>query len=247
MLFQKAVRREVEKQLAEISVKPEAILPKTYAALPEIRRGMYRHVYVPFGEAHVWMELRSLNATQIQECGDIALIEIVVKKGTAGRAEALELRNTLENLAKAVMNSPTWAEFEALVYGRDNVIRERRAELAALKERVEADPALERRFRGEIESLEVFVGYLLPENTLHFLAQYALGLDVSDVKKLSSDKLLEAAVWARRHTGKPHEYFEGAVLTDRDRNEIDNAAAVLYFEKYERNTIGRRRKNERKF
>lgn len=234
MLFEKTIRREVERQLAEISVKPEAILPKTYAALPEIRRGMYQYVYVPFGDAHVWMELRNLNATQIRECGDISLIETMVKKGKPTRTEILQLRNTIENLCKAVMNSPTWAEFETMVYGHDRVIRDRRTELAALKKRVAADPALEREFRGEIESLEVFIGYLLPENAMQFLAYYALGLDVSDVKKLTADKLLEAAAWAKRHHGKPHEYFEGAVLTDRDRNEIDNAAALLYHEKYER-------------
>jgi hypothetical protein len=234
VLFEKIIRREVEKQLAGISVKPEAILPKTYAALPEIRRGMYQYVYVPFGAAHVWMELRSLNATQIQECGDIALIETTAKKGRLSRTELLELRNTIENLAKAAMNSPTWKEFEALVYGHDNVIRERRTELEALKEKVKADPALERQFRGDIESLEVFLGYLLPENTMQFLAQHALGLDITDVKKLTADRLLEAAVWAKRHGGKPHEYFEGAILTDRDRVEVDNAAVVLYHEKYEK-------------
>jgi hypothetical protein len=234
VFFAKTIRQEIEKQLAEISVKPAAILPKTYAALPEIRRGMYQYVYVPFGDVHVWMELRSLNATQIQECGSIALIETAAKKGKMSRAGILELRNTMENLAKAVMNSPTWAEFEALIYGHDNVIRERRAELAGLKEKVKGDRELTRRFQEEIESLEVFTGYLLPENTLNFLAYYALGLDISDVKKLTADRLLEAAVWAKRHNGKPHEYFEGAVLTDRDRNEIDNAAAVLYHEKYEK-------------
>jgi hypothetical protein len=234
MLFEKTVRQEVEKQLAGISVKPEAILPKTYAALPEIRRGMYQYVYVPFGESHVWMELRSLNATQIQECGDISLIETVEKKGKHNKTEALELRNTIENLAKATMNSPTWAEFETMIYGHDNVIRERKAELAALKERVKAEPALEKQFGAEIESLEIFLGYLLPDDTMNFLARYALGLDVSDVKKLTADRLIEAAAWAKRHNGKPHEYFEGAVLTDRDRTEIDAAAAVLYHEKYEK-------------
>jgi hypothetical protein len=234
MFIKKAIRREVERQLAAIAVKPEAILPKTYAALPEIRRAMFQYVYVPFGEAHVWMELRSLNATQIQECGDITLIQTVAKKTRPSREEALELRNTIENLARAVMNSPTFSEFEAMVYGRDKVIRERREELAKLEARVKADPALERRFKDEIQSLWAFVGYLLPENTMNFLASYALGLDISDVKKLSADRLLEAAAWAKRHNGKPHEYFEGAVLTDRDRNEIDLAAAVLYHEKYEK-------------
>jgi hypothetical protein len=234
MLFSKTIRREIERQLAAISIKPEAILPKTYSALPEMRRGMFQYVYVPFGEAHVWMELRSLNATQIRECGDISLIETLPKKGKPTRDEALELRNTVENLAKAVMNSPTYAEFERMVLGGDNVIKERRAALAALEKRVAGSPELEKRFRGEIESLRVFLGYLLPENAMQFLAEYALGLDISDVKKLTADKLLEAAAWAKRHTGKPHEYFEGAILTDRDRNEIDNASAALYHEKYER-------------
>jgi hypothetical protein len=233
-VFAKTIRREVERQFAEISVKPEAILPKTYAALPEIRRGMYQYVYVPFGEAYVWTELRNLNNTQIQECGDISLIETVAHKKKLSQNEMLEIRNTLENLAKATMNSPTWAEFETMVYGHDNVIRERRAELAALKERVEKDPALQSKFAQDIKSLEIFVGYLLPENTMHFLAHYALGLDISDVKKLTVDRLLESAAWAKRHNGKPHEYFEGAVLTDRDRIEIDDAADALYHEKYEK-------------
>jgi hypothetical protein len=52
------------------------------------------------------------------------------------------------------------------------------------------------------------------------------------VKKLTADRFLEAAVWAKRHNGKPHEYFDGSILTDRDRPEIDNAADVLYHEKY---------------
>jgi fido (protein-threonine AMPylation protein) len=140
MIFEKTIRREVERRLAEISVKPEAILPKTYAALPEIRRGMYQYVYVPFGDTRVWMELRSLNATQIRECGDISLIETLSKKGRPTRQEALELRNTVENLAKAVMNSPTWAEFETMVYGKDNVIKERRAARCAREDRVKDDP-----------------------------------------------------------------------------------------------------------
>jgi hypothetical protein len=233
MWLKNTIRREVEKQLAEISVKPEAILPKTYAALPEIRRGMYRYVYVPFGDAHVWMELRGLNASQIQECGDLALIEVVAKKGKATRAEAIDLRNIQESLARAVMNSPTYAEFEKLIYGHDNVIRERRKELADIKEQLKDNPALAREFKAEVESLEMFLGYILPENTLLFLTQWALGTDISDVKKLTADRLLEAAILAKRGNDNPHDHITG-ILTDRDMGEIDRAAWYLYAEKYER-------------
>jgi hypothetical protein len=88
----------------------------------------------------------------------------------------------------------------------------------------------------------MFLGYILPENTLLFLTQWALGLDVSEVKRLTRDKLLEAGVWAKRHHGKPHEYFQGAVFTDRDRNEIDQAADWLFWNTYERRAMPQRRK-----
>jgi hypothetical protein len=78
-----------------------------------------------------------------------------------------------------------------LVYGHDQVLQEKRKKLAALQEQLQADPALAQEFKGDMDHLEMFLGYILPENTLLFLTQWALGRDVSVVKRLTRDKLRE--------------------------------------------------------
>jgi hypothetical protein len=220
------IAAEVSRQLSEISVKPEAILPKTYEPLSEIRRALYHWVYVPFNDARVWLELRCLNAIQIKACGDMSLLEIIAAKKAAEEDE-LNLLNLQENLARAVMNTPTYEEFEKIVLGRDRVLDERRKKLAEVEELASKDKRLERTYGNEINNLKKFVGYLLPMNTMAFLTRWALGVDVSDIKKLSKDHLLEAAHLAKAGGDNPHDHIAG-LLTDRDMEEIDRAAWHLW-------------------
>jgi hypothetical protein len=233
--IQQICRAEITRQINETVIKPEAVLPAGYKPLAEIRRAMIQWVYTPFADAYVWLELRSLNANQIEACGNISLIEVIARKReNTSRTEMIELRNTQENLAKAVMNNPTFAEFEKIIYGEDRVITERRERIAGLRRRIdeaprEEKPALEREFSAELDALELFTGYILPENTIMFLTQWALGLDVSEIKTLTKDRLLDAARLAKAGGDNPHDHLSG-IFTDRDREEIDKAAWYLWFE-----------------
>jgi hypothetical protein len=220
------IAAEVSRQLSEISVKPEAILPKTYEPLSEIRRALYHWVYVPFNDAYVWLELRCLNSIQIKACGDISLIEIIARKKPSEEDE-LNLLNLQENLSRSVMNTPTYEEFEKIVLDRDHVMDERRRKLAEIEGLVNKDKRLGITYGEEINNLKKFIGYLLPINTMTFLTRWALGLDVSDVKKLSKDNLLEAAYLAKAGGDNPHNHITG-LLTDRDMEEIDRAAWYLW-------------------
>jgi hypothetical protein len=245
-MIKKHVERIVNGYLERLVNTPASVLPQGYNPLEKIRAALYKWVYVPFNDTFVWLELKCLNTTQIESCGNFALLENMVKNPQkATRNELLAMRNAQEKLCMAVMNKPTYKEFEAMVDGNDNVIKERRAELEQLKKNIkEADISEEARteMRDRIFGIELYLGYKLPENTFGFLTRWALGGDVSDIKKLSRDKLLEAAQLAKANNCRPTDYIKG-VFTERDNKEIDLAATCIRFEWEEeqaRNKKGRK-------
>lgn len=218
-----------------------ANMPIGYDPLPKIRGGLYHWLYIPFNGTRIWCELRSLNANQIESCGDFALLQNIIKNpAKAARADIIRMRNAQEKLAIAVLNKPTYSEFEKMIYEKDNVIRDKRAELAAIKadfeiSRKNLTPLQTALIKEQIDNLEFFLGYLLPEDTFGFLTQWALGADISEVKSLTRKKLLEAALLAKNANTSPSKYISG-IFTDRDKSEIEKAAWIVYQEWAEENS-----------
>ena len=54
----------------------------------------------------------------------------------------------------------------------------------------------------------------------------ALGMDVSDIRKLTKEKLLTAYSKARLYGGKPSDFTPG-MFTEGDRQNIDDYATII--------------------
>jgi hypothetical protein len=92
----------------------------------------------------------------------------------------------------------------------------------------------------EIDDAELFNGYVLPHDTTVALTNIALGMDVSDIKKMTREKLLAAYNKARLYNQKPSDFIPG-IFTDGDRENINNYATMLGYEeekKRSKNRVG---------
>jgi len=211
-------------------------LPAGYNPIERIRGALLHWVEVPFNGVRVWCELRCPNATQIEQCGDISNIAELSKSGEGEapdytRDEILQIRNYQENLCRLVFNKPTLDNIAALVGERDFVLSEKREELRRIRERLEQNiGSMTEAEKNEIDarvcSLELQLGFILPDDAMAFAAKWAMGNDVSHVKTLTRENLLRAASLAKTHGKAPSDYLSG-VFTDHNKADIDLRASML--------------------
>ena len=238
--IEKAVNDEIERRFGP-DEKPGP--PSGYNPLDRIRGAMYHWMPVPFAGDIVWCKLRTLNATQIESCGDIGLIRSGGDDAAPPDKEVIiELRNTQEALIKAALMSPTYEDIERMIYDEDHVIDEYRKELAELEAMVESanDMTPEQRdeLNAEMYRLKLYTGFVLPEDTFAYLTSWILGIDVSDIKKITREQLYRAAIMAKNGSDNPSDHISG-IFTDRDRGEIDRAAWSVFNEHKELESIGK--------
>jgi hypothetical protein len=106
-MFKKLINRLISEELdRRAAPESKVVLPVGYNPLERIRGGFYHLVQVPFNGVSVWCELRCLNASQIEACGNIS--SITGEKRELSWQEIIQIRNIQENLAKAVLNKPTF-------------------------------------------------------------------------------------------------------------------------------------------
>lgn len=243
-LFDRIVSRALDRELArrsQLQGRGGDLLPPGYHPMHVIRGAMLSWVQVPFAGVKVWCELKTLNRTQQEACGALTLIELDHGEGEQPtREDLLRMRNTQEALAKEVLNRPKFEDIEAMLIGKDFVLADKRRELEEIKATdLDSCTAAERReIEAIISKLELYLAYILPEDTMDFLTRWALGVDVTDIKKLGYDQLLAAAIRAERNHSAPHENISG-VFTEFDIADIDDTAwHCLAMERQERATGG---------
>lgn len=239
-MFKKLVRRLVREELESRIIKDSPGLPVGYNPLETIRGGLFHWVQVPFNGVSVWCELRCLNATQIRACGDYSNI---VRGGTEKitTEQMIELRNYQEKLIIACMNRPTYDEIAVLAGENDFVIREKRKELEEIKkvDLTGLSGEEQSKLKQRITSTELFLGFLLPDDTFQFLAGWINGADVSDIKKINDDLFLEAAILAENGHDNPSDHISG-VFIDHDKQNIDRYAWKLYVDHMKSRNPGRK-------
>jgi hypothetical protein len=141
------------------------------------------------------------------------------------------IRNYQEEICKIVLNIPTFDHICKLVSADDFVISEKKKELEELtryfEENKEKMTEVEKaNIDIQIKTLNLMIGFLLPDDTMAFLCRWAMGNDISDVKKLTRENLLKAAALAKAHNKAPSDYLSG-VFTDFNKNEIDAYASSI--------------------
>jgi hypothetical protein len=136
-----------------------------------------------------------------------------------------------ENIAKATLNNPTYAQFETEFLKRDNTLKDVRAEIEALKTKLESMPPCDERarLRANLENLDLIVGYILPHNTMAFLTKVALGGDVTDTRKLTRQIIHDSYERVLTYGGKVTDYIPSGVYTDVVKDEIERMAENVFW------------------
>jgi len=152
----------------------------------------------------------------------------------------IKTKRLRELCCRAVLNRPTFEEFESAIYGKDKVIENNRKRLEEIRKEINAASGQEKHeLQTELNRLELFTGYILPDDTMLALTNIALGMDVSDIKKVTKEKLIAAYAQARLYNGRPSDFIPG-IFTDGDRKNIDDYATMLGLEEEAKNAKNRR-------
>jgi len=196
----------------------------------KIRGALFHWVAVPFNGVDVFCQLRCPNATQLEQCGDVTniVLDADEKRRELTAGEVIALRNYQEAVCKIVFNVPTFDEIGAVINDGDFVIAGKRGALREITERFEAGKGEmtmveQRELRAQMEVLELELGFVLPGDTMAFITHWAMGNDISDVKRVTRRQLLRAAALAKAARKAPSDYLSGT-YTDFNRAEIDAQA-----------------------
>jgi len=242
-MFEKLIEAAVEKALDRRTVRPDRKLtPEGYHPLPEIMGKLYEWVFIPFRGAEILVEIRYPRSTQLPDVDKLyGIIDQQKKETKLTRQQIIDFLNIQEECCKAVLNRPTFEELEQAIHGKDCVLETNRKRIAELREKIKTVNGSEKfELQQEIDRAELFTGYILPDDTMIVLTNIALGVDISDITKLTREKLITAYSKARLYNGKPSDYIPG-VFTDGDRQNIDDYATLLGSEE-EAKRIKNRRK-----
>jgi hypothetical protein len=242
-MFLKIIEAAVEKALDRRTIRPDKKLTiEGYHPLPEIMGELYAWVFVPFRGAEILVEIRYPRSTQLPEVDKLyGIIDQQKKEAKLTRQQMIDVMNIQEECCKAVLNRPTFEELEQTIYGKDKVLESRKKCLEDMRSKLKLVYGYEKQeLQTEIDKTELFTGYILPDDTMVALTNIALGVDISDIKKLSKEKLLAAYSKARLYNQRPSDFIPG-IFTDGDRQNIDNYATLLGSEEEVKRNKDRRR------
>jgi len=229
-LFEKLIETAVEKALDRRTIRPDKKLTLVgYHPLPEIMGALYEWLLIPFRGAEILVEVRYPRSTQLPDVDKLyAIIDQQKKDKKLTRQQMIDILNVQEECCKATLNRPTFEELSKSIHDKDNVLANNKKELEAFDEKLKEvkNEATKRELQLERDRLELFCGYVLPDDTMVVLTNVALGADISDIKKITREKLLVAYTKAKLYSGKPSDFVPG-LFTDGDRQNIDDYATWL--------------------
>lgn len=214
------------------------VIVREPSALEIVRDAKYPLIAAPFFGQKLMVQVRELTQAEIASIGEFSLIETfydkVMKKDGLARDKWRELvryADRTHDICKAAMFCPTYEQV-MLALGADPEIDRRREELDELRENLTHAPdGRERReLEAEIDRLRIWVDLLLPEDFSAWIVAYALGLDRSDIRKVTENMLVEAAVLAELGHDNPHDHIEGR-FTEFNKVDIDKRAWLLWSER----------------
>jgi hypothetical protein len=188
---------------------------------------------LPFNGSIVYCKVRCLNHLQLRAVGEFNLIDIrkpEEKDGEYTLQGMIDVVNWEENLVKETLIAPSFDEINDRVYGTDNRISKLKKRLNEIRELINTVEAEERKpLAKEADSIELYIGSLLPTDFMDAVTSWATGSNRTDIKKVTRDMLLEAAILAANGKDNPADHLTGNFL-DFHKEEINKSAWIVYNE-----------------
>ncbi len=199
-------------------------------------------ISAPFNGADVFVRLRELNAIQIRSCGDFSLIELfdgstIKAVGKMTVRQMMEFAKYQNAIVRESLLEPTYAELmewcEVDPTGHAEGLKVLLATLKDTEAGKERDDLVE-----QINAHRIWLNMILPQDFTGAIMAYALGMDKSDIKRLTWDVLYRAAILAKRGHDNPHDHVDG-YFTPFNKIDIDTRAWMIFEQERERAKSGR--------
>jgi len=232
------IETAVEKVIERRTVRPDRKLTvEGYNPLPEIMGQLYEWVFIPFNGKELLVQIRYPKATQLPDVDKLShLVDEKIKDRKLTHQQMVEVLNIQEECCRAVLKCPSFEELECAIYGDDSIYERKRKELKEIQKKINTLSGQEKHeLQMEHNKVELFAGYILPDDTMLCLTKIALGTNVTDIKKLTKDRLISAYNKARLYNGRPSDFIPG-IFTDGDRMNIDDYATMLGLEEEAKNS-----------
>ena len=226
----KRIDAAVENAIDRRTVRPDKKLTlEGYHPLPEIMGTLFEWLLIPFRGAEILVEVRYPRSTQLPNVDKLYnIINEEKEEKKLSRQDVIDILNIQEECCKAILNRPTFDEIEKAIHGKDKIREKNVKTLEELKAKLDGVKNDQEKYalKKEIEMNELCIGYSLPDDTMLALTNIALGIGVSDIKKITKEKLVTAYFKARMYNSKPSDFIPG-LFTDGDRENVDDYATIL--------------------
>jgi hypothetical protein len=200
----------------------------------------YPILFIPFHGTPVPVQVRELTQAQLMSCGNFSLIETLEdkirmdsKKCKISDIVAYAERN--HNIVKQALINPTYDQLFKIV-GTNNKVKEAKKELAELKKKIGSTKSGPQRSKleEEIDNMRIWCDLILPNDFMSYVVSHALGINKSDIKTISQNMLLDAAVLAERGHDNPADHIDGR-FTPFMKDDINKRAWFLLNQKRKEN------------
>lgn len=214
---------------------PEEREPTDPARFAELE---YPLIQAPFFGEAVLVKVRILTQAQILSVGDFSMIETFADKiEMKRRQKKLKMSDVVayaelqHSLCRASLVAPTYEQiFE--VCSIDGSVETKRKELDEILSTLATTPTSKDRSQLEQRAMElkVWVDLILPTDFLSTVVGYALDMHRSDIKQVTEEMLIQAAVLAELGHDNPADHIEGR-FTAFNRDDINTRAWRLWHER----------------
>ncbi|MDH4127368.1 MAG: hypothetical protein OEV44_01345 [Spirochaetota bacterium] len=197
-------------------------------------------VFAPLSGGFIPVKLRRLNSIQIKSCGDFSLIETLYDTRRKDKEPSLnslkQYKKLQHEVVKLSLVSPSYDEIVKILEA-DEIIVKAKTTLQELRKELESlpDGTRKKTFMDEICIWEMWAEFILPDDFLSYIFRIATSQDISDIKLITSEILLNAAILAEKGHDNPHNHIEGN-FTDFNLTDIDMRAWLEYAKYKERNS-----------
>lgn len=169
----------------------------------------------------VLVKVRELSQVQIYSCGQFSLIDLEKSQSAFTWKRWIEFSKQKYEILKASLVSPSYKElFE--VIGRGPMIEQAEKDFNEISAIIEGIPRGPKRQRLEEyrDSLLCRFRFILPDDFIASVVSYALSEHKSDIKKVTREMLLTAAILAENGHDNPSDHLDG-MFTPFNKDDIN--------------------------
>lgn len=202
-------------------------------------------VAAPYNDHVFWCRIRRLRMAEIKTCGDFSLIETFQDKLMKEKTKELTFHQMSEyaelqhKVVDMAMVQPTYTDMMTIItdgldYDQKSVEKKMDHIKTLFHElSISADINDKKKAKDlqeEYAQLEMQYKFVLAPDFLGFVFNYALSVDISDIKLVTEDMLYQAAVSAKLAHNDPSDHLHGN-FTPFMKEDISNRAWVIFSER----------------